>query len=267
MKFNKIMFFFAIGLPISIILRIMQIIFTIDFESGFYFENIAAYGKGITVVIALVCVLAAFFAHQSYRSPEAPPKDNVWLSVSSVMLGLALIYEVFTEIFSSMTPLWQAAVIKLFGIVTAFYFIFFAVKGKIKFNISPLVHIIPAVYFILRTMLTFITISSLALISDNIFIMSAYCTSLLFFINFAKLYNNVGNERSFRKLLAMGLAATTLCLSQAVSYFAVNLLSAVKYTHTTFSVNLMLLFTGIFILVFLIRHFYVFETLYKRRFK
>ena len=49
MKLNKIMAFFCIGLPICVCLRIFQIIFTIEFETGFYINEFETIGKVKTV--------------------------------------------------------------------------------------------------------------------------------------------------------------------------------------------------------------------------
>ncbi len=266
MKLNKIMTFFYIGLPICVILRMIQIAFTIDFESGFYNEGYTNYGNAIMFVFGLFCAALMFFSFKAFESPEKPPKVNALLTVAGLFTACALLYEVGYEVLPSLMLPWQIMVVKVAGIITAAYFVVFALKAKLDIKLPEIIHIIPLVYMIARTIFTFINISSLAIISDNILIMTSYCFAILFFINYAKLYNGLDNERNFRKILATGLCAVVTSLTQSASYFVINFVSETQYTHTDTVTNLTLLGIGLFALAFLVSHFSVNES-YKRRYK
>ena len=86
-------------------------------------------------------------------------------------------------------------------------------------------------------------------------VLAAYSLSLLFFISFGKLYNGIDPEYNFRKLMATGMAAVILCLTQSVPYFIINVLTGGVYRHTSVSCNFALLATGIFAAVFIFSHF------------
>ncbi len=266
MKLNKIMAFFYVGLPICVILRMIQIAFTIDFKSGFYKEGYNNYGNAIMFVFGLFCVALIFFGFKAFESPEKPPKVNTSLTLAGLFMACALLYEVGYEVLPSLMLPWQIMVVKLAGIVTAAYFVVFVLKVKLHIKLPEIIHIVPLVYLIVRTIFTFINISSLAIISDNILIMASYCFAMLFFINYAKLYNGIDNERNFRKILATGLCAVVTSLTQSVAYFVINFVSETQYTHTDTVTNLTLLGIGLFALAFLVSHFSVNKS-YKHRYK
>lgn len=255
MKLNKIMAFFYMGLPICIILRMIQIGFTINFDSGFYKEGYTNYGTAILLVIMLFCAVVIFFASRAFESPERPPRMNFALTLVSGFAACVLLYEVGCEVLPLVMLPWQIIIVKVAGLITAGYFAIFAARLKIDIKLPSIIHIVPVVYVIIRTIFTFINISSLALISDNILIMASYCFAMLFFINYAKLYNKIDTERNFRKILATGLCSSVTALTQSVSYFVINFVSEIQYTHTDQITNLTLLGIGLFVLSFIVSHF------------
>ena len=103
----------------------------------------------------------------------------------------------------------------------------------------------------------FINTSSLAHISDNVLLLAAYCAVLIFFLNYAKLYNNIDNEKNFRKMLASGLVSASLSLTQSLPHIVVNIASGNKYLHVSHISNISVLLMGIFVLTFLVSHFFI----------
>ncbi len=253
MKLNKIMTFFCIGMPICVILRIFQIVFTIEFETGFYIDEFSTIGKMISFVIACFCVLLYLFCLKYFKAPEHPPKNNIALTVTSIGLAAATIAQAFFDNVFGLVPFWQIALIRIFGIITAGYFVAFSLSKRVAF--SPILHIIPCVFMILRTAFVFINTSALAYITDNVFLIATYCVVLVFFLNFAKLYNGLDSDSNFRKLLASGLVSVNLCVTQSFSHIIINIASGNRYLHVSHIANISVLLIGAFILVFIFSHF------------
>ena len=257
MKLNKIMTFFCIGLPICVCLRIFQIVFTIELKTGFYVNQFATIGKVILAVIFGFCALLCWFAFKYYKAPENPPKQNVVLSAISIGLAGATFLQAFGESNYVLTFSWQVLLIRILGVVATAYFVAFGLKYYIDFKFPPILHIIPSLFMIVRTAFIFINTSSLAHISDNVLLLAAYCAVLVFFVNFAKLYNDIDNEKNFRKMLGSGLVSANLCLTQSLPHLVVNVASGNRYLHVSHISNISVLFMGIFVLTFLVSHFYI----------
>lgn len=255
MQFKKIILFFLVALPLSVALRIIQLTYTIEAATGFFKQEYKTYGGYMLAVIFAFSIAVAIFAFTSHRSPEHPPKPNIFMSVSAVCLCFSILYELAAENFPAVVQPWQIALLKITGVATAVYFMAFALKRFFDFPLPDLCAIIPTVYFILRIICDFTAISSLALISDNLLLMAAYGVSLLFILNFAKLYNRTDREYNFRKLMASGLAAIILCLTQSVPHIIVNAVSDFSYLHTSMEANVTVLFVGVFISAFVFSHF------------
>lgn len=257
MKLNKIMAFFCIGLPICVCLRIFQIIFTIEFETGFYINEFETIGKVILIAIIVFCALLWLYSSRYYKAPEKSPEYNMLLSVSSVGLAVVTVAQAFMESSYIYTFAWQNLLIKIVGIITALYFLGFAAKYYVNFKFPPMLHIIPCIFMILRTAFIFINTSALAHISDNVLILAAYCAVLVFFVNFAKLYNDVDAENNFKKILASGLVSAVLCFTQGIAHSVINFASGNKYLHVSHVANISVLLMGVFVIVFIVTHFYM----------
>lgn len=255
MNFKKIITFFCVGLPLCTVLRVLQIVKTVEYQNGFFYGEQKALGTVLTVFIALVCVLIAFCGNKAYKMPQKPPKSNVALSVCALSVAVSLFAEAFNQAFPVTVAPWQMGVTRIVTVCAAAYFVVVAINGFINIKVAPMVHVIPIVYAVIKTIFTFIGVSSLALISDNILLMGGYCLLMLFFINFGKLYNNIDDERNFRKILSTGLTASLICVSQSAAYFIVNVFSSEKYLHSDMNVIFTLFCLGVFAAVFVISHF------------
>ena len=82
MSFKKIIIAFSIGLPICIAARILQIVFTIKSKTGFYLHGQETLGRVLLAVIFAVAALLYLFAFKAYKTPEKPPKNNLFLAFS-----------------------------------------------------------------------------------------------------------------------------------------------------------------------------------------
>lgn len=255
MKYKKILLFFLFALPLSVGLRLAQLFFIVDTETGFFKPEFGAYGGYMLAVIFAFGILAAVFAFTSHRSPEHPPKPNIAMSISALGFAVALFYEINNEVLPATVQNWQRSLLFIMAIITGVYLVTFAVRRFINFALPAACAVIPTVYLVIRVICYFSAISPLALISDNIILMAAYLVSLVFMLNFAKLYNGVDSEYNFRKLLASGLSASILCFTQSVPHFIINFATDFKYQHTSMESNITVFFMGIFILSFIFSHF------------
>ncbi len=256
MTFNRIMLIFCIGLPVCITARIFQITQTIDYSNGFYFNEQKVLGNVMLFVILLVCIGLGFAAYKAYKTPEKPPETNPLLTVSAALVAVIIMFEFFGESVPLALSVWQAIFVKLMTAVCVLYFLLLSIQGHFGIKIPALFHIIPCIYAVGRTVFTFIGISSLAVISDNILLVAAYCALMVFFINYGKLYNNLDTELNFRKILASGLTASVLCLTQSVSYILINIFGSELYLHTDLSAMLSLFALGAFSIIFTVSHFW-----------
>ena len=216
MKNKTITVSFLAFLVLSVISRFVQILYTVDFTTGFFKKGSGFFGISLTAVTIIGCVICYIFAFKAYKKPENPPKQNFILELSSLAFAVALAVELFTEKLGIDILPWQQLLLKVLGILTVCYFIVFAFCSTRNLNKIRFFSVFPIIYFLMRLMFSFIMVSSISIISDNVLLIASYCLVALFMLNFAKLYNKVDVDTNFRKVLATGLVSLLIIFTQAV---------------------------------------------------
>lgn len=255
MKYGKIVLFFCITLPLSILLRTLQLFFTVETETGFFKSEYKTAGFCLLVLVIAACASLAIICFTGHRNPEHPPKTNPFMSICSFVAAFGISGGIIDTELTGVSMPWQGALLTLSAIMAAVYFLLYGISGFIKIKLPPLLSVFPSVYLIIKIICAFTAVSSLALISDNILVLSAYCVMLLFFLSFGKLYNGIDSERNFRKLMATGLVSAVLCFTQGIPHIIINLATDNAYLHTTNAANFSIISFGIFITVFTFSHF------------
>lgn len=261
MSLNKIFAFFGITLPVCVVLRIVQILFMINFENGFYHKNLEIYGNAVMVIIFIAAAALVYFCLNAYQSPEKKLKSNLPIKALSLLFSAVLLLELAVEGYPDYISPWQVSLAEILNVAAIIYFLTLAFNLFQKFSLPNIIHIVPVIYLIYKIIINFINIATLALISDNILLLASYCTALVFFLEISKTYNDVTVDKTFRYVLASGLVAPLFCFTQSIAYFMVNIIRDNTYTHTDLISNLSLLVLGIFVLV---STFYYFKKKNKR---
>lgn len=255
MKYEKILLFSSIALPAVVLMRFLQLFFTVDVKTGFFKSEYEDAGRCLLVLIALGCAAVAVLCLTSHRNPENPPKKNLVTAVFSFITAAVTAIEILSESFAGTVMRWQSSLLMLMGLAAAAFFVAYGISLISDFTLPPISAVIPVFYFIIKVICVFTSVSSLALITDNILMLAAYCTLLFFFLCFGKLYNGIDREYNFRKLQASGFASVLLCLTQSVPHIIFNLSNGGAYRHTSNISNISLLAYGLFTAAFTLAHF------------
>ena len=256
MNIRKISLYFLAALPLCVCARFFQITETLDYENGFFINGKETFGYFLLLVILVLCAMVAVVSFKVDDIPKQHPKRSWLLAISASFVSLRLFWELFGEVMSFAMPAWQVLVVKFVTVITAIYFLILLVQKLLGFRISPMFHIIPAVYAIIKTIFTFINISALSVISDNIFLMASYCLLMLFFINYARIYNGVERKVASKKVVAWGLVASVICITFSMPTMVMTSFSNAAYLHSNISVSNTLFTMGCFIAVFIFEYFY-----------
>lgn len=255
MKINKIITFFSLSVILAAVLRFFQIKYTIEFATGFFIGNFAGFGYFMLIAIFLAALLCGIFAFTYYKNPERPPVKSVLLGVVSFIPAITVVLENLVGNSQFAVNPFQNILLKFASVLTAIFFCLFGIGRIIDFKMPDWITLMPSIYFIIKMIVDFAKISSLAIISDYILSIATYCVILLFFIAFAKLYNCINDEKNFKKLFAYGLSAALLSLSQSVAYFVINLIFENQYNHIGITTNLNFIAFGLFIVAFVFVYF------------
>ncbi|MCQ2440709.1 MAG: hypothetical protein MJ076_02280 [Clostridia bacterium] len=250
MKYKHLVTFFLIALPVCIIIRTLQILCTVDGITGFFkheYRTIGIFMSGLLLVIIGTCAVMCSFIK---RCPPKMPKVKPLLGVSSIALGVAVLFEIFTTSYNAGVPFGVLVIADVFGVATAVFFIVYALKMFKDFHIKRKLYIIPVMFFMARLVCVFITASSIALIVDNLFMILCYCSLLLFMLEYAKFANNLDVDMNFKKLFIVGMCSILLCAVSSIPRLIAIISGNTAVLHESVASVITTLIAGVFISAF-----------------
>jgi len=254
MKYKRIMLFFVLATVISVLVRALQVMFTID-DKGFSIDDYKNISYAMLVIQFLAVGVATFLGALVHRYPEKPPVVGPVLAVASALLGIWIIADLIMFAPPVSVPMWQSALIKFFGLLSGIILVVYSLSKILPIKLPSILFVVPVLFWVMRLIWAFTTINTLALTSGHILLLITYCSVLVFFLELAKLMNGIDKEYNFKKLLATGICSTTLCFTFSVPYIINTVLGGSAATVEGYSPVLLLFVTGCFNAVFLFCYF------------
>ena len=256
MNCKKLTLGFSLALIVSALIRILQIVFFVEYSNGFYIMGKGVLGGLCLVFIAIVCVAIAFLAFKIEEIVITIPRIDKWIAIISAIVAVTLFRELLGENMPMVMPAWQVLLLKMVTMFTAVYFVVLCLKAVLGFKIPQIAHIIPTVYAIVKTIFTFINFSSLALISDNILLLAAYSSLMLFFISYGKLYNGINEKNGSKKITVTALITAIITITASVPNIIINIFGKAPYLHTDIDILITLFALGVFVITFIYKAAY-----------
>jgi len=255
MRFKNILNYFYIALVTAVVLRIYQLIYTIDNVTGFFKQPYKTIGTLMTAAVFAIILSVGVISSTVHRCPIKMPHVDYLTGGASLVSGLSILYEISTSAPTANVPSWQRILLNLTGLAAGIFFCAYSVKSVKKFKIPSSLFIFPVLYFVVKLIYTFTAVSSLALITDNIIILLTYICILLFMFEFAKLANGLDSEKGYKKILVTGLTAVILCAVSSLSIIVAAVILNRTDLRENFSSVVSTLFIGFFIFRFIRIHF------------
>ncbi len=254
MKHRQIINLLCIALPVCVLLRTMQIKFTIDSATGFIKQQYSDISALITFVIfaAIIsmCVLAYFTENISCKNSETQPI----VALSCILTGGMYVYETVSCI-SELDGIYTILSVFL-SLISSIVFIAYGIKKIYPYNLPPIILIVPTISYIVKLIKLFISTSALSLVTENIFLLFTNSALLCFMFEFASCENNFGNPgKRSKTIFACGIAATMLCVVTALPKLFLPSVQSTPASRADISSCLLMLSQTIFILSYIVSNF------------
>lgn len=211
MNFRHLMALFGVSLPLCVLLRVLQLKFTIEENTGFINPEFFLISVLIMVIIFIAVAVVVFVSFAAKTAKRKPSVIKPGLSIVSLCVSASAIYEFIEALKPTAVNMWYNNLFVVLSLAAALFFIALSVKNIYDYPLPKLFYILPVLYMVVKLISMFISISSLALISDNVFMILSYCCILLFWLYYSKVENEVECEKSRKLMLVSGMTATMLC--------------------------------------------------------
>ncbi|MBR4072393.1 MAG: hypothetical protein IKK24_00500, partial [Clostridia bacterium] len=216
MRFKNILTYFYFCATIAVVLRTYQVFFTIDSLTGFFKPDYKGLGTVILLALGVILLSLLIVSFTVHRKPLKLPTVGYLDGGISFILGLSIFYDIMNTAPSAGIPSWQRLLLIITGVFAGIFFCLYALKCFKKFETPAITYIIPSIFWAVKLIYSFTAISSLALITNNIILLATNIFVLLFMFEFAKLANNLDANNGYKKILATGLTAVTLCAISSI---------------------------------------------------
>ncbi len=231
MKYRQIMNLLGISTVICVMLRVIQIMFTLDETTGFIKQEYSKISILITFVVCAAAVSVGAIASNitSIKKQEKAVKPSV--AITGLLTGGMFFYEIATS-----TSVFGAGRIKgliliALALASAAVFIGFGVKHIYDFKFASILLIVPTVYYIAKLINLFVSTSTLALVTKNVFMLLANAALLLFMFEFASYENKFkGKEQKPKRIFAIGIGTIMICISTGLPVIITAILKQKQLT-------------------------------------
>lgn len=230
-------FVFAAALLTALPLRLYQVLFLIDPDTGFFRDGSRSSGL-ITLVLAGGIVLIFLLCMGSRGEAAGPyrPVRSVFAAVSGALAGLTFLLGSVLDLagFGAEQNHFMYMLLSLAGILTGIVFLLSAydfAAGRNRFARRPLLALIPSVWGCFCLISLFVAYVAVVNVSENVCETFSAIFLLLFLFWQAKLLSGVENEKSGNRVFLFGLPAVMLLLVTGVPG-VVSVLSGVSHAQT-----------------------------------
>lgn len=238
-----------------VVIRTLQLMFTVDQSNGFYIKEYKDIGIFMTSAIFIGVGVMVFVAATVKRNPTNLPKASVTMGIVSVVMGISVIFDLLNMTVAANVPAWQVRMLDVLGVIAIIFFFAYGVCAVAHCKLPSLLFAAPTLFYVFKIICSFVTISRISLTGDIIFMMFADCATLIFMFEFAKVANHIDTKYIYKKVLTSGLCAFSLNMIFVVPPIVSGLLTEQNYLKVSLSNAVIYFVSAIFIYVFIIDMF------------
>lgn len=258
----------CVGFGAGIILRVVQMLYFFDYDTGFYTDGgVMAWLSLAVPVLAAVAAAVLCFRSRRYFGPYVPRK-NAAAGVIAVFSGLALLvsgilqaldYKKYLETGSSSYDAVDRGVIHvvfftacfLFGLVQLFISVgFFTGKNSVKK--VPLLYLTGVLWGISYLILVYVFYAKSSSFVENFFAVMGGASMLLCLFYLCKLFAGVEEESAAKRVFVSGIFTVVLTVTYSFSNLALLLLGKSYLGEIPATIQLSSLGVALFLLMFLV---------------
>ncbi len=258
----------CVGFALGIILRVVQMLYCFDYDTGFYTDGgLLAWCSLIVVLVSSLAGGVMCFCSRRYFGPYVPRK-NAGLGAAALISGVALIasailqtidYAGYLKTGFSAYDSAERGFIHLAFLVTSFLFgavqLFAAAgffRGKNSLEKAPLLYLIGVLWGVAYLILVYVFYAKSSSFVENFFAVGGGASMLLCLFYLCKLFSGIDSSSAAKRVFVTGIFAVVFTITYSFSNLALLLLGKSYLGEIPTLFQLGSLCMALFILIFLI---------------
>ena len=247
--------FFFIAAVATVALRSAMLFFTIDPKNGFINESYSALAYSILAIIVVAALLLFGFAYFFGKKEFSDKSTGIVYKAAAVAMSFVILFDAFASSSTFAVFPWQKYLEILSAIAAAIYLTASALSDMLSFKVPEILSVAPIVFWFVRLVIIFTSLSTLANISDNIFELAALCLLLLSSLNIAKLACLPQTEKFTSFSFALFLTTALVCFVNSLPRAILIIGKNTAFLHKNDLPVMTTLIAGVYILLFAVNFF------------
>lgn len=257
----------CVGFAAGIVLRVVQMLYFYDYETGFYTDGglVAAFSLGVPLLTAVIGGIMCYASPRYFGSYL--PRKNIGLGVISLLSGAALLTSALMQLLDYFNYLatgvsaydsTRQSFIHIAFLICCFLYgtvqLFAAVgflQGRSFLRKMPLLYLVGTAWGVSYVVLVYVFYAKSSSLVENLFAVGGGATTLLSVFYLCKLFAGVDEEDAAKRQFISGIFAVVLTVPYAFSNLVLMLLGKSYSGEIPFMVQLSSLGVSLFLLVFM----------------
>lgn len=254
MKNLKFFLYGAVAVISITVIRCLQVTNLINPENGFFFDGMEGLGAALTA--ATLLIVAVGFLLGLFVKTEGiitSPKPNAFLGGAALLVGVAQLSEPIVGIAVSyeISPLLYILKLLFIGL-SGVYFCYFGITMLLGNSPKSVFSVVPVACAVFRLVVTFISFTGMANISDNMYDILALTATMLFLLFYAKSLVGIKFKPGNQMLFSTGLIAVMLNTAAVLPRIIMTFLGVKQYEHIQSDSPISIMFITLYIAVYML---------------
>lgn len=254
MKYKHLIISFVSITALNVLIRCWQLFAFTDNNKGFFKSGSSVNGLISSAVMLFTLITYTVLSTSIRRCPLKAPDPKPLLGFGSLVMAIGLFCGGIVSLGASVDIRLKIAV-AVMSVVCAVFFAVFSASCFFKKKFPVSFFIVPVVYYLLKLVTTFISISALSLTLENIILILSLCATLIFVLEVAKVENDIDKEHNYRKVFISGTLCASLSFLYSIPQTAVYLFASDARLHDGPFALVSEFATGIFAVTFIASYF------------
>lgn len=245
---------FVVGLLAAIPMMVYLILYSIDPNTHFYYDNATLVPVLNVLLIAMTIILIIPIFIKRYGKLEGfAVKKQISVAIISLLLGLSLCFSAVVGIAQGFKVSNAAAILTaVTAFLAAISFLKYAlVKFKGKSSDMRFLALMPVIWGVVSLISTFMSLTQIANISEYLYVVLQMVFGILFLYYHARLTGGVSNKREINGVFAFGLPCAFYGFAATLPQYIAHIIDHTKGKLPSVN-DSVLIIMSVYILVLLI---------------
>ncbi len=217
MKYRHIINLLCVSTPICVLLRAIQVIFTLDKETGFVKQQYSQISLLITIIVCATVVAVGIMAAGAEDLQKNKKTIRPLTAAAALLTAGMFVYEMVASVSALGFASWHGVLLAILAIFSAVAFGAYGINCVYEFAFPRIIFIAPVIYYVIKLINLFVSTSALALVTENVFLLFTNSAILWFVFEFASSENGFNADAKLpKRLFSSSVIAIMLCTITAL---------------------------------------------------